>query len=234
MQNHAVQKDIKGIYAKAVTTHSHSQKALDRIAFYPSGILLAHSPAKRFSRSENRRKQRETLILHHRKTVPTPLVQIHLPGKHGEMVQRILKRLQVPVKISSRSGNNPAQSPQQHCVMEIDIRERLDLALIMIQRYGLDFEREFQNRLRQLCLREIAVINIYLDLKDPASPEVVMLLEKTGCFFAGFLPAHPRYFLILQYLNNVNVDYDKIAVYDTFAKKLLDYVRDEDPDATPV
>jgi len=118
--------------------------------------------------------------------------------------------------------------------MEIDIRERLDLALIMIQRYGLDFEREFQNRLRQLCLREIAVINIYLDLKDPASPEVVMLLEKTGCFFAGFLPAHPRYFLILQYLNNVNVDYDKIAVYDTFAKKLLDYVRDEDPNATPV
>jgi serine/threonine-protein kinase RsbW len=42
----------------------------------------------------------------------------------------------------------------------------------------------------------------------------------------GFKNGHA---LILQYLNNVPVDYDAIQVESTIAKKILAYVRKQDP-----
>ncbi len=231
LMEYAVQKDIKGIYAKAVTTHPHSQKALGRISFHPSGILLAHSPAKRFAEAENGPNQRETLVLHYRKTVPTPAAKIHSPENHLEMIQRIIKQLNIPVAVSPVPATAPSRLPETHCVMATDIRKGLALALMMIRRFGRDFETALHHSLRQLCLQEVAAVNIYLDLADPAASGAVSLLEKSGCFFAGLLPAHPRYFLILQYLNNVTVDYRRIFHYDPFAQELLDYVRGEDPNA---
>ncbi len=35
--------------------------------------------------------------------------------------------------------------------------------------------------------------------------------------------------LVLQYLNNVYIDYDQIAIRDAFARELFDYVKDRDP-----
>jgi hypothetical protein len=51
-----------------------------------------------------------------------------------------------------------------------------------------------------------------------------------GFFFAGILPLSAiGDALILQYLNNVVVDYDKIVLYTDLAKEIRDYVRSHDP-----
>ena len=57
--------------------------------------------------------------------------------------------------------------------------------------------------------------------------------EKLGFFFAGVLPcARIGDTLILQYLNNVDLDYEKIAAYSDIAKELLGYIRAHDPNAS--
>ena len=54
--------------------------------------------------------------------------------------------------------------------------------------------------------------------------------EKMGFFFAGILPlALVGDALILQYLNNVRIDYDKIVLYTEEARQIRDYVREMDP-----
>jgi serine/threonine-protein kinase RsbW len=51
-----------------------------------------------------------------------------------------------------------------------------------------------------------------------------------GFFFAGILPlALAGDTLILQYLNNVRIDYDKIVLYSEEARQIRDYVREMDP-----
>jgi len=52
-----------------------------------------------------------------------------------------------------------------------------------------------------------------------------------GFFFAGILPAAaPRGdALILQYLNNLSIDYDQIHVASDAAKELISYIRLRDP-----
>ena len=53
--------------------------------------------------------------------------------------------------------------------------------------------------------------------------------ERMGFFFAGTLPSLTRQNLILQYLNNVSVDYGKIAAVSDFSKQLLAYIKSRDP-----
>jgi serine/threonine-protein kinase RsbW len=55
-------------------------------------------------------------------------------------------------------------------------------------------------------------------------------LEKRGFFFAGILPSS-RFgdALILQYLNNVAIDYDKIHLQSDMAKEICRYIQTLDP-----
>jgi len=47
-----------------------------------------------------------------------------------------------------------------------------------------------------------------------------------GFFFAGILPrTRIGDVLIMQFLNNVDLDYDKITAYSDMAKEILNYIR---------
>jgi len=53
-----------------------------------------------------------------------------------------------------------------------------------------------------------------------------------GFFFAGILPrTRIGDALILQFLNNVDLDYDKITVVSDAAKEILNYIRTRDPNS---
>jgi serine/threonine-protein kinase RsbW len=68
-------------------------------------------------------------------------------------------------------------------------------------------------------------------MSDPLTGIYAPQLEKLGFFFAGILPGGFKNgdALILQYLNNVPIDYDAIQVKSAIAQKLLAYVRQQDP-----
>ena len=54
--------------------------------------------------------------------------------------------------------------------------------------------------------------------------------EKLGFFFAGILPeSRMGDVLILQYLNNVEFDYDKMHILTDLAKELSAYIKAHDP-----
>ena len=51
-----------------------------------------------------------------------------------------------------------------------------------------------------------------------------------GFFFAGILPeSRIGDALILQYLNNVRLEYDKIQLLSDISKELLNYIKERDP-----
>jgi serine/threonine-protein kinase RsbW len=76
----------------------------------------------------------------------------------------------------------------------------------------------------------MAAINLFLKLKDPLTAKYTAELEKFGFFFAGILPETKiGDAIILQYLNNVDLDYDKIQLVTDIAKELMNYIRERDP-----
>ncbi len=96
--------------------------------------------------------------------------------------------------------------------------------------YGADAVKQVRIMLRGFCLRQIAAINLFLSLKDPLTYFMATEFEKMGFFFAGILPeSQIGDALILQYMNNVDMNYSKILLVSDVSKELLDYIRRCDP-----
>ena len=74
------------------------------------------------------------------------------------------------------------------------------------------------------------VIYLYLNLEHPHTRELVLSCEKLGFFFSGILPdALPGHdAIVLQYLNNLAIDYSTITPVCPFARQIVDYICSED------
>jgi len=84
--------------------------------------------------------------------------------------------------------------------------------------------------LRDLCVKQIASITLFLNMSDPATFFLTSEFEKMWFFFSGILPGTSvGEALILQYLNNVPFDYAEVMLYTDFAKEILAYIKDRDP-----
>jgi anti-sigma regulatory factor (Ser/Thr protein kinase) len=227
--DHAREIGIKGIYGKAVTTHIYTQKSANTFGFRPCGLLVGLSPSKEFVRMEKQLTQRESLVLLYQKINKIPPPKIYPPSSHHEMIEKIFGQMGLPVESVHSGVGEDTDFVDEHSHVECDINNRLQLANIYFDKCGKDLEWELHNRLKELCQKKIEAINIYLDLTDPGINKAVGILEKQNCYFAGVFPGHSRPFLILQYLNNVQIDYDQIAIYDSFARELFEYIMARDP-----
>jgi serine/threonine-protein kinase RsbW len=103
-------------------------------------------------------------------------------------------------------------------------------AFIKLKEIGPETMAELKGTLKQLCQSRFEVIQLELDLSQSAAAHLVAHCESLGFFFAGILPGlNGAQTLILQYLNNVPLDYDKIQLHSPLAREILDYVKQSDP-----
>ena len=107
----------------------------------------------------------------------------------------------------------------------------MNFARMMISRCGQNILEELKIKVKELCLKKIEILNLYLNLSDPLTCLYATQIEKLGFFFAGILPSGfaDGDALILQYLNNVPIDYNAIRVESAIAAKLVAYNKERDP-----
>ena len=100
-----------------------------------------------------------------------------------------------------------------------------------MKRYGKNVTREVGTKLKELCLKKIEVVNLYLNLFDPLTARLAEEFEKFGFFFAGVLPGGLAAgdALILEYLNNVPLDYGAIRLESDLAVQILSHIKKLDP-----
>jgi hypothetical protein len=109
-----------------------------------------------------------------------------------------------------------------------------DSADIYIRRFGTNIVSDIKARLQDLRVKHVNIIHLYMDIGDPGAAVYCQDFEDLGFFFSGILPGGcVGDALILQYLNNVEIDYDKINVDSETGKELLSYVKGLDPKIQP-
>jgi hypothetical protein len=86
-------------------------------------------------------------------------------------------------------------------------------------------------QLRMLCLEQTPVIYLHLNAEHPATEQYLPGLREMGFFFSGVLPygLAGADALILQYLNNLDIDYESIHLYSAEALELLAFIKGMDP-----
>ncbi len=220
-------RPFDGLYAYCVANHVFSQKALAHSGFDDCGLLLATSPRSwKFRGIPGDPSQRISVVLCFRYMDSPRRLKLYPPAHHRDMVTRLYGNLGVEHDVATPEPGPLGEEPQ----VITNVNPAEGCAEIFVARYGKGVVGQVRRAQRSLCLQQVAAVNLFLNLEDPNTFFLTEEFEKLGFYFAGILPC-ARYgdALILQYLNNVDLDYSKISAYSESAKELLAYIQKLDP-----
>ncbi len=226
--DYAGEREMKGIYSEAVAVHPFTQEGNISIGAHETGFLIGFTPTTMFFKKIQRKKRtkRQTTLLFYYLINDDIEREVYIPEQHSTIVESIIDFNNLKRKIK----NKPDKPRKTHikAIINVEIQTETRRAFLRIRSYGEDFIELVKFRLRELCLRRIDCIYIDLPLSEPECQFFCEPLEKFGFFFAGIIPEmYNGDVLRLQYLNNVEIDFDEIAVVSEFGKKLYKYVCNE-------
>jgi anti-sigma regulatory factor (Ser/Thr protein kinase) len=221
-------KGLMGVYGEAVTNHTFSQKTGRSLGLRDCALMVGYVPASvSFKGINERLPNRESLIVHFLYIEEPQPVRIYPPQHHKEMILNLYQNLGMAPEVAESQAHHAEPSD---AVVTTTASRAKGSAEIHIRRFASNIVPEIRARLKELCLKHTDIIHLYLNLGDPGAAAYCSYLEEMGFFFSGILPGGSQGdALILQYLNNVSIDYDKIRMASETAKDLLSYVRRLDP-----
>ncbi len=219
-----------GVFGQAVTNHTYSQQVGLRIGQQDCALHVGFSTeTESFKGITERLSQRDSAIVHFMYLDKPPRVQLCLPRHHREMIVKLYRNIGNSSELEERDCSG-ASCDEGVPSVTFGAYARMSFALIHVRRYGVNVVHEVRSRLREFCMKRFDVIHLYLDLHDPCTCRFTEAFEELGFFFSGILPGvFPGDALILQYLNNVPIDYEKIHVHSREGRELLAYVKQRDP-----
>ena len=218
-------RGFSGLYVRAVTTHPYSQKAAMKYGFSASCLYLAQYDPLEFVELATEKKERESM-LHAFAYLQRPApFRIYPPPHHKEMVLRIYEGLEAyPEASYEETGPRQADSSVRVIV------EPYHTAEIEVLEYGVDLAQKVRRILRALCLDRVEAVYLFLDLCNPVTALLTVELEDMGFFFAGISPGAPGTdLLVLQFLNNLAVDYGRLRFASEMGRQVAEYIRLHDP-----
>ncbi len=229
----AKSRGIQGAFGEAVTNHTVSQHTVHGFGFKDCGLRLGLVPPDTLFKGMTGRTPYNVSALVqflYLQMPPAPALKIYAPDHHKDMIAALYKELGVQPEIKKAV---PAKTKKAAATSIVKIRQfaAMRYARMIIDRYGRNIVDELRIKVKEICRQKTEVINLFLNLSDPLTSIYTPQFEKLGFFFAGILPGGLKDgdALILQYLNNVPIDYGAIQVKSAIAKRLLAYVKQQDP-----
>ncbi len=224
LQNTSLSKNLKCLFGRCVTAHTISQTMLFKRDFLPTGLFVALFPSDvDFKNLAGEAMQKDSSLLTCRNTEEQPEIRnIFPPDKHSKIIKEIFSNLKYEITTEIENVNiQKHKSDISYNTMDI-----FNTADIFCNNYDSDTFSQIKQILKKLCLEKIDVVYLYIDLENPGAPEICENCENIGFFFSGILPfgINSHHALILQYLNNLKIDFDKIKLEGKFSNILKDYV----------
>ncbi|VBB07318.1 acyl-coa n-acyltransferase [Lucifera butyrica] len=218
-------EEVKGIYIPPVTKHIFSQRQVYNHGFKDCGIWLGYLPDAQFKEINVSPLQRLTLVLTYMYLEQPGSIIIYPPPRHKEMIAKLFKNIGVPYVQCRLLPKDLQNYFHTESLLKVKVSNALGQAILKIIHYGPHVISEIHTKINELSQRNLSVIHLYLSLNNPLTGYLTPEFEKMGFFFAGIMPGTAcNDTLILQYLNNTAVNYDKILLFSAMAQEILGYI----------
>lgn len=220
---------LEGLFGEGVSFHTHSQKVGYACGFRDCVIALRVIPSDVvFKGIMDSVPQRGSVVYSFLPLVPQKPATLYAPSRHLAFIESIYRNLGLDVRFAMIEKGK-SHDMEERCIIKTELLPVDNRAEVEIVRYGADVLDETTNIMKDLLRRRVDQISLYLDLEHPMTVHFCGEFEKLGFFIAGVIPMlHFNHTLILQYLNNISLNYSLIQLHSEFARTMLDYVRERD------
>lgn len=222
----ARERGFLGAFGEATAAHEVSQRVNARFGMQTTALLLAVSPAMALSGFEEKtRSQDVSSFLEFLPLATMPPRAVYLPDEYRDLIDGAYRLL----GIETVPGIVPAdEALPEVSVLDIEIEYEDRFALIIVRRYGSDFETQLAMALRDLDENQIATIAVDLPLGHWSTPRRIGLLHGHGFIYCGLMPLfhQERDYLRLQRTHST-LDFGLINAFSPMARRIKALVQKE-------
>jgi len=233
--------EFSGLYVRAVTSHPYSQKAALKYGFKGCCLYLAQYDPLEFVELATGARERESMLHAFVYLDPPASFRLFPPPRHREMIGRIYEWLDARPEFGYIAGDKTGPESMAESILEKAgplpadssvriVAEPYHTARIEVPEYGRDLVPKVKQALHALCLDRVEAVYLFLDLCNPWTALLTDEFEAVGFFFAGVNPGAPGTdLLVLQYLNNLTIDYSRLRFASDTGGILAEYISLQDP-----
>jgi anti-sigma regulatory factor (Ser/Thr protein kinase) len=208
-----------GLFFHPILNVEFSQKLCRAYSFHDVALLVGY-----WRQEESNQRASTTISFKLLRDIGE--TKLCLPSKHEKMIRKLYGNLGIKIKSRFYEVNEVVN----RSTIVDSISSALHSAEIVVKQAGVDLVEQIFIRTKELRNANIDVIYLYLDLKDKNSISRIDELEKMGYFFVGIFPFyHHKHSIVLEYVNNIEFDYDSISTQSLMAEELKNYICKLDP-----
>ena len=221
----AHERGLVGIYGEATAVHTVSQRVNSRFGLRTTAIMLAISPSMALKGFDERAYSQDvSLVFEFLPLKPISVRKLFLPEVYRSVLEEIYRDLGFAVEACpDKVKRLPDLSD-----LEVQINGEDRYALIVVRRYGRDFNSQAELVIRDLDANDLQTIAIDLPLFHPDTCNRIESLRGLGFIFSGLMPLfhQERDYLRMQ-RTRAPLDFDLIQVFSPMACRLKEIIQEE-------
>lgn len=222
----ARRQQLLGLFGKAVTLHPVSQRVNHKYGFVTTALLLAETSNEVvFKGFDEQSPQAVSVVIDFLPLADSQPSKVYLPVPYAEVLLETYRQLGLPVEHAV--PGDVRMAPRSD--IELIINYSYSTSLIVVHKYGSDFEEVLGDMLNSLEQQE-GHNAIYLDLplENASTPTQQPHAAGLGFIYSGLVPFFHRDsdYLRLQKIYTP-LDMDLVDVYSDFGKEIKKLIADE-------
>ncbi len=224
----ARRRSLYALYGNAFTIHALSQRANLKFGFNETALQLGWIPPGSIKVIKERGLKGAGNILtffnYLQDTTPYP---VFIPRRYKKILDRIYSGLGLQRVLETPLPVSMSVLPHESEI-NLKIKASHRTAVITVKKFGKDFLQRLQTKVTELSKRHFNALYIDLELKDPFTPEAVLMAEDLGFFFSGLLPDYSDGDIFRLQRYETEIIYDEVHTSSVFGGELVDYIKSQD------
>jgi hypothetical protein len=211
----AKQSNARAIMTQPTAYHTATQHVAQKHGYTATGFLFqyVHSDIESEYNTDGRRLDLAIAVKFLNENTKG---MAYIPKEHSELIKEIYKKLGAEYEFPE------AYQRSQETLLRYEMNTLMKSARIVVTQSGSDFEQELVHTTGILRRNKSEMVEMLINMTDPAAPFAYEAAKTCGYFFTGILPGGEKGdYLVMQNLFWGNVDADLVAVTGEYTEILL-------------
>lgn len=213
---------IEEVFGEPVCNHPYMQQLVASMSVVETGIEICLMPAAAYDKEKSASGRVATTIVF--RCYRPRMHRVYLPGAYERNCRAIYSRLGYEREILVSGEKIPADKKTR---AEMTVFEFAGVARIAVHEIGADFSKRISCLEKDALLKNVEVIQVWIDITAPWAGEAVEELRRRGFFFGGVLP---RWFdgdgMLMQKLF-CPPSFESIVLVSDWSRELLEVIRED-------